>query len=90
MKKIIIVILTCVNCIFCSTQTKLNTSKEIDILIKLPAKLVKEVPTIYTIKNNTNDTYIIVPYGYIGDSYWKRLKHEKTFFEFNYNFAYRL
>ncbi|MDH6252585.1 hypothetical protein M2347_002312 [Chryseobacterium sp. H1D6B] len=69
MKKITL-IMTCFICTFCSTQMKLNKSEQIDILIKTPLKLIGDKPVIYTIKNNTNNTYIIDPYGFVGNSYW--------------------
>ncbi|PNW13179.1 hypothetical protein C1637_15270 [Chryseobacterium lactis] len=49
---------------------KLNKNKEIDILIKTPVKLAPEKPIIYTIKNSSDKTFIIDPYGFVGDSYW--------------------
>lgn len=65
-----ILILACLSCIFCSTQMKLNKSKEIDITVKSPVDLQTDKAIVYTIKNNTDKTYIIDPYGFIGSSYW--------------------
>lgn len=76
MKKTILLIIICISCTFCSSQMKLNKSKEVDILLKLPTTLTVEVPTMYSLKNNTNNIYIIDPYGFIGDSYWV-LNNEK-------------
>ncbi|MGE8554227.1 MAG: hypothetical protein ACN6OB_09910 [Chryseobacterium jejuense] len=70
MKKIILII-TCFSFISCYTQMKLNKSKNIDILVKVPVELIVEKPVIYTLKNNTNNTYIIDSYGYVGKSYWE-------------------
>ncbi|AZA90569.1 hypothetical protein EG343_08015 [Chryseobacterium nakagawai] len=50
---------------------KLNKSKNIDILIKVPVELIADKPVIYTFKNNTDQTYIIDPYGFVGKSYWE-------------------
>lgn len=68
--------MTCFSFISCSTQMKLNKSKNIDILIKVPIKLISDKPLVYTLKNNTNNTYIIDPYGFVGSSYWM-LNNEK-------------
>lgn len=62
--------MVCFSCIFCSTQTKINKSEEIDILIKTPVNLKPEEPLLYTIKNNSDKTFIIDPYGFVGESYW--------------------
>lgn len=70
MKNIITLIITCFSCIFCSTQMKINKSNEVDILIKTPVKLEPEKPIIYSIKNNSKKTYIIDPYGFVGETYW--------------------
>lgn len=70
MKNIITLIITCFSCIFCSTQMKINKSNDVDILVKTPVNLTTEIPVTYTIKNNSEKTYIIDPYGFVGDSYW--------------------
>jgi len=54
---------------FCSSQMKLNKSKEIDILINTPWKFGKTNEVIYTIENKSNRTYIIDPFGFYGESY---------------------
>ncbi|MGN7864633.1 hypothetical protein [Chryseobacterium sp. 22458] len=69
MKKVILII-TCFIFISCSPQMKLNKSKDIDILVNVPVKLIADKSVIYTLKNNTNRTYIIDPYGFVGNSYW--------------------
>ncbi|TZF94193.1 hypothetical protein FW781_16345 [Chryseobacterium panacisoli] len=71
-----IVIITCFIFISCSTQMKINKSKDIDILIKTPVKLITDEPVMFTIKNNSNSTYVIDPYGFVGNSYWM-LNNEK-------------
>ncbi len=70
MKNIITSVITCFSCIFCSTQMKINKSNEVDILVKTPVNLIPEIPVKYTIKNNSKKTYIIDPYGFVGESYW--------------------
>ncbi|NML56717.1 hypothetical protein [Chryseobacterium cheonjiense] len=70
MRRIIILIITSINCIFCSSQTKINKSKEIDILIKMPIHLNSQEPVKFTIQNKSNNSYIIDPYGFAGESYW--------------------
>ena len=57
-------------CIFCSSQTKINKSKEIDITVTIPIKLETEKEITYSIKNNSDKTYVIDPYGFVGESYW--------------------
>ncbi|MGE8554226.1 MAG: hypothetical protein ACN6OB_09905 [Chryseobacterium jejuense] len=69
MKKIILII-TCFSFISCSTQMKLNKSKDIDILINTPWKFGENNRVNYTIENKSNKTYIIDPYGFSGESYW--------------------
>ncbi|WP_042720548.1 hypothetical protein [Flavobacterium sp. B17] len=70
MRKNIILIISCTNCIFCSTQTKINKNKEIDIIVSTPINLAKQTPIKYTLLNNSKNTYIIDPYGFTGYSYW--------------------
>ncbi len=70
MKKIILIVI-CLSFISCFPQMKLNKNKNIDIFIKVPIKLNSDKPIIYTLKNNTDDTYVIDPYGFVGSSYWK-------------------
>ncbi|NML56724.1 hypothetical protein [Chryseobacterium cheonjiense] len=70
MRRIIILIITSISCIFCSSQTKINKSKEIDISITTPLKLETKKEIMYSIKNNSDKTYIIDPYGFAGESYW--------------------
>lgn len=70
MKKYIVVIITSFGCIFCSSQMKINKSKEIDILIDSPWKFGESNRPSYTIVNKSHKTYIIDPYGFSGDSYW--------------------
>ncbi|SDJ32062.1 hypothetical protein [Chryseobacterium jejuense] len=69
MKKIILIII-CFSFISCSAQMKLNKSKEIDILINTPWKFGENNNIHYTIKNKSNKTYVVDPYGFSGDSYW--------------------
>lgn len=76
MKKNIIFLVTCFSCIFCSTQIKLNKSNEIDIIVKVPVNLSTQIPVQYSIQNRSATTYIIDPYGFVGDSYWM-LNNEK-------------
>ncbi len=49
MRRIIILIITSINCIFCSSQTKINKSKEIDITVK--------IGEIYSFKIDPIDAY---------------------------------
>ncbi|KFF02032.1 hypothetical protein IX38_16200 [Chryseobacterium luteum] len=49
---------------------KLNKSKQIDILLETPGKLNGENDKMYTIINNSKESYIIDPFGFIGNSYW--------------------
>ncbi|MEI3789858.1 MULTISPECIES: hypothetical protein [unclassified Chryseobacterium] len=56
---------------FCSNQIKLNKGKEVDIIF--PKKYISTQKTgeiiEEIIKNNTNNTYIIDPYAFYGESY---------------------
>lgn len=69
MKKIIAIV-TCLTCIFCSPQIKLNKNRDVDIVINVPLKLNSENSLSYVLKNNTENTIIIDPYGFTGNSYW--------------------
>ncbi|MCS3870678.1 hypothetical protein J3D55_003594 [Chryseobacterium ginsenosidimutans] len=70
MKKIILLSF-CFLFIFCSNQMKLNKGKDVDIIF--PSKYIDtqstEKVTEEIIKNNTNNTYIIDPFGFYGKSY---------------------
>lgn len=70
MKRLIILIIVSINCIFCSSQTKINNNKEVDILLKMPVDLITQIPVKFTIQNKSSNTYIIDPYGFAGNSYW--------------------
>jgi len=62
----IIVFLFCISSYNCSSQFKINKSKDIDILTDIPQK--QNTNNNYLIKNNSNRTYIIDPFGFYGDS----------------------
>ncbi|WP_131368691.1 hypothetical protein [Chryseobacterium luteum] len=85
--KRIVVIISCLSCTFCSPQMKLNKSNDIDILVKTPVKLIADEPVIFTIKNNSNFTYIIDPYGFVGNSYW--MLNNKKLDPVNFSRGYR-
>ena len=56
--------------IFCSSQIKLNISKDVNIIFKeVSLKLNSGKVIDYLVKNNTTNTYIIDPYGFYGESY---------------------
>ena len=78
MKKIIVFTATFVY-LFCFSQMKINKSKEVDILINTPWKFGDDNIVDFVIKNNSNNTYIIDPYGFVGKSCWqyegKKLDH---------------
>lgn len=69
MKKIVLLPF-CLLFIFCSNQIKLNKGKDIDIIFPFKhidtqsTEVIEEI-----IKNNTNNTYIIDPFGFYGKSF---------------------
>lgn len=71
MLKKIILLPFCFLFIFCSNQIKMNTGKDIDIIFPLKQidtratePVIKEI-----LKNNTDNTFIIDPHGFYGESY---------------------
>jgi hypothetical protein len=50
----------------CSSQLKINKGTDIDILTEIPQK--QNTNNNYLIKNNSNTTYIIDPFGFYGES----------------------
>lgn len=69
--KIIILIPVCFLFIFCSNQMKLNKGNEVDIILPQGTFPVGDTGKAveYSIKNNTENTYIIDPLGFYGYSY---------------------
>lgn len=57
--------------IFCSNQIKMNRGKDIDIIFPLKSINTQATGPVIeeTIKNNTNNTFIIDPQGFYGESY---------------------
>jgi hypothetical protein len=57
--------------IFCSNQIKINKGKDIDIIFPLKSINTQATEQVIeeTIKNNTNNTFIIDPQGFYGESY---------------------
>ncbi|PWN67117.1 hypothetical protein [Chryseobacterium oncorhynchi] len=69
MKKIVLLPF-CLLFIFCSNQIKLNKGKDIDIIFPLKHIDTQSTEAIEEIiKNNTNNTYIIDPLGFYGESF---------------------